>query len=212
MEINFIQEDVLKLVISLCSGAVIGAEREYNNKNAGFRTIILVTVGATLFTMLSGLIANGKDYHVVGNIVVGVGFLGAGSIFKEGNSVKGLTTAVTIWISAAIGMAIGAGQYAIAICAVVIVMVILLGFIWLQGFIDQFNREKIYKITVPCIKLTLDEIHQFLTDCGLEGHCVYRHKIDENITLTLIVKGPEKKHITLISLLQSNPHVLEFEV
>ena len=212
MEINFIQDDILKLVVSLCAGAIIGAEREYNNKNAGFRTIILVTVGATLFTMLSGIIANGKDYHVVGNIVVGIGFLGAGSIFKEGNSVKGLTTAVTIWISAAIGMAIGAGQYAIAIIAVCIVMIILLGFIWLQSFIDQFNREKTYKITVPCDKLSLDEIHQFFKDCGLEGNCVYRHKNRENITLTLIVKGPEKKHNHLITLLQGNEHVLEFEV
>ena len=212
MEINFIQEDLLKLSMSLVTGAVIGAEREYNNKNAGFRTIILVTVGATLFTMLSSLIADGRDYHVVGNIVVGVGFLGAGSIFKEGTTVKGMTTAATIWISAAMGMSIGAGQYSIAISALAIVMIVLLGFIGLQGFIDQFNREKIYKITVPCMKLTLDEIQQFLKDCGLVGHCVYRHKIEENITLTIVVKGPEKKHVDLISILQTNPHVVEFEV
>jgi putative Mg2+ transporter-C (MgtC) family protein len=212
MEINFIQEDILKLSMSLLTGAVIGAEREYNNKNAGFRTIILVTVGATLFTMLSRLIADGKDYHVVGNIVVGVGFLGAGSIFKEGATVKGMTTAATIWISAAMGMSIGAGQYAIALSALIIVMIVLLGFIGLQSFIDQFNREKIYKITVPCMKLTLDEIHEFLVDCGLSGRCVYRHKIDENITITLVVKGPEKRHTSLITVLQTNPHVLEFEV
>jgi putative Mg2+ transporter-C (MgtC) family protein len=212
MELNFVEEDVLKLSLSLLAGAVIGAEREYNNKNAGFRTIILVTVGATLFTMLSALIAGGKDYHVVGNIVVGIGFLGAGSIFKEGATVKGLTTAATIWISAAIGMSIGAGQYALALTALGIIMIVLLGFLSVQGFIDQSNREKIYKITVPCTKLTLDEIHQFLTDCGLKGSCVYRHKIGEDITLTIVVKGAEKKHSSLIQILQSNEHVLEFEV
>jgi putative Mg2+ transporter-C (MgtC) family protein len=200
------------LGLSLVLGAVVGDEREYNNKNAGFRTVILVTVGATLFTMLSALIAGGKDYHVVGNIVVGIGFLGAGAIFKEGATVKGLTTAATIWISAAMGMAIGAEQYALAITALAIVMLVLLGFVWLQRFIDQFNREKVYKITVPCNKLTLGEIHTFLNDCGLKGTCVYRHKVDEDIALTLIVKGPEKKHYTFISLLQSNEHVLEFEV
>ena len=101
MELNFVQEDIIKLSLSLLAGAVIGAEREYKNKNAGFRTIILVTVGATLFTMLSGLLTDGKDFHVVGNIVVGIGFLGAGTIFKEGDDVKGLTTAAAIWISAA---------------------------------------------------------------------------------------------------------------
>ena len=212
MTADLIQEDIVKLVISLIGGSIIGAEREYNNKNAGFRTVILVTVGATLFTLLSGLLTEGKDFHVAGNVVVGIGFLGAGAIFKEGTTVKGITTAATIWVSAAIGMAIGIGEYEIAFASIFIVMLVLLGFIWLQGFIDQFNREKVYKITVPCQKLTLDEIHQFLKESGLKGTCVYRHKIDENITLTLVVKGPEKKHHTLISILQTNEHVLEFEV
>ncbi|MEO8761917.1 MAG: MgtC/SapB family protein [Bacteroidia bacterium] len=212
MELNFSHEDVLKLFLSLIAGGIIGAEREYNNKNAGFRTIILVTVGATLFTMLSRLIADGKDYHVVGNIVVGVGFLGAGSIFKEGNSVKGLTTAVTIWVAAAIGMSIGAGQYGIAISAVVVVMIILLGFIWLQGFIDQFNREKVYKITVACQKFNAEEVGHFFKESHLKGTCVYRHKIGDTITYTHTVKGPEKNHHKLITILQNNSHVLEFEV
>lgn len=212
MELNFVGEDVLKLSLSLVAGAVIGAEREYKNKNAGFRTVILVTVGATLFTMLSVLVTGGKDFHVVGNIVVGIGFLGAGAIFKEGTTVKGLTTAATIWISAAIGMSIGAGQYVLAITALCIIMLVLLGFVWLQSFIDRFNREKIYRITVPCVKLTLDEINQFLKDSGLHGTCVYRRKVEENITLTMAVKGPEKNHTTLITLLQNNEHVLAFEV
>ena len=209
---NIIQDDIIKLVVSLIAGSIIGAEREYNNKNAGFRTVILVTVGATLFTILSGLLTGGKDFHVAGNVVVGIGFLGAGTIFKEGSTVKGITTAATIWVSAAIGMAIGIGEFAIAFASVFIVMLVLLGFIWLQSFIDQFNREKVYKITVPCLKLTLNEINDFLKDCGLKGYCVTRHKIKDDITLTIIVKGPEKKHDKLISLLQSNEHVLEFEV
>ncbi|MHB8259096.1 MAG: MgtC/SapB family protein [Bacteroidia bacterium] len=212
MELNAVEENILKLCLSLLLGAIIGAEREYKNKNAGFRTVILVTVGATLFTMLSVLVTGGRDFHVVGNIVVGIGFLGAGAIFKEGATVKGLTTAATIWISAAIGMSIGAGQYVLAITALGIVMIVLLGFVWLQSFIDKFNREKIYKITVPCMKLTLDEINQFLKDSGLQGTCVYRRKVEENITLTMAVKGPEKNHTTFIYLLQNNEHVLAFEV
>src|SRR6201986_4340449 len=130
MSPDFIEEDITKLIISLIAGSIIGAEREYNNKNAGFRTVILVTLGATLFTILSGLLTQGKDFHVAGNVVVGIGFLGAGAIFKEGSTVKGITTAATIWISAAIGMAIGIGEFAIAFGAVFIVMVVLLGFIW----------------------------------------------------------------------------------
>lgn len=208
----FVEDDILKLVVALGAGSIIGAEREYNNKNVGFRTIILVTVGATLFTILSPLLSEGKDYHVIGNIVVGVGFLGAGSIFREGSTVKGVTTAATIWVSAAIGMAIGAGQFYIAFASLFIVMVILLGFIWLQSFIDQFNREKLYRITVPCLKVTLDEISTFLKEAGLKGSCIYRHKAGENITLTFMVRGPEKNHIKFINTLELHPHILEFEV
>ena len=212
MQLNFVEEDILKLSLSLLAGAVIGAEREYKNKNAGFRTIILVTVGATLFTMVSGLVSGGRDFHVVGNIVVGIGFLGAGSIFKEGSTVKGLTTAATIWISAAIGMSIGAGQYALAITALSIIMLVLLGFLSMQGFIDRSNREKIYKIMMPCKMLSMDEIAQFFVESGVKGNCVYRHKVGEKITLTYIIKGPEKNHNNLFLILESNPHVLEFEV
>jgi len=98
-------EDLTKLLVALVIGAIIGAEREYRTKSAGFRTVILITVGSTLFTIVSNLMSN--DARVASNIVTGIGFLGAGAIFKEGASVKGLTTATTIWISAAIGMAIG---------------------------------------------------------------------------------------------------------
>ncbi|HKC67078.1 MAG TPA: MgtC/SapB family protein [Bacteroidia bacterium] len=212
MSPDFIEEDITKLIISLIAGSIIGAEREYNNKNAGFRTVILVTLGATLFTILSGLLTQGKDFHVAGNVVVGIGFLGAGAIFKEGNTVKGITTAATIWVSAAIGMAIGIGEFSIAIASVFIVMLVLLGFIWLQSFIDQFNREKTYKITVLCQKYGSDEINHFFIESNLKNTCVYRHKIGEKITYTHIVKGPEKNHQKLISLLQNNIHVIEFEV
>ena len=209
---DFIEEDITKLIVSLIAGSVIGAEREYNNKNAGFRTVILVTVGATLFTILSGLLTGGKDFHVAGNVVVGIGFLGAGAIFKEGNAVKGITTAATIWVSAAIGMSIGIGEYTIAFVSVFIVMLVLLGFIWLQSFIDQFNREKVYKITVSCQKFSADEIDQFLKESHLKGTCVYRHKIQDTITYTHVIKGPEKNHHKLISILQNNMHVIEFQV
>ena len=82
-----------------------------------------------------------NDARVASNIVTGIGFLGAGAIFKEGASVKGLTTATTIWISAAIGMAIGVGQYSLAISVVTIVILVLVGFTWLPTLIDKLNTE-----------------------------------------------------------------------
>src|SRR4051812_44817227 len=97
-----ITEDAIKLLASLLAGVIIGTEREYKTKAAGFRTVILITVGSTLFTMISGFMGGEKDpARIASNIITGIGFIGAGAIFKEGVFVKGLTTAAVIWISAA---------------------------------------------------------------------------------------------------------------
>lgn len=212
MDFNFTGEDFLKLGMSLLAGAAIGAEREYKNKNAGFRTIILVTLGSTLFTMLSVLISNDRDFHVVGNIVVGIGFLGAGTIFKEGDDVKGLTTAAAIWISAAIGVAIGAGQYALALSALAFVIIVLLGFISVQGVIDQSNREKTYKITLTSHLGNTEELERIFTDCSLKGERMHLHKTNQELILTYKIKGSEKKHEALFASLQNNAIISEFEV
>src|SRR6266853_981155 len=146
---NTITEDLIKLVLALVFGAIIGTEREYKTKAAGFRTVILIMVGSTLFTIVSGIFGKNTDpTRVASNIVTGIGFIGAGAIFKEGNFVKGLTTAAVIWISAAIGMSIGIGQYEFAFLSLCIVMSVLLGFSWFQNIIDKSNVSKAYKITL----------------------------------------------------------------
>jgi len=105
--------DQLEIVGRLCLagllGALIGLERELRGYPAGIRTIALVAVGSALFTDVSGLL--GGDDRVAAGIVSGIGFLGAGVIFREGYTVRGITTAATIWSAAAVGMAIGAELY-----------------------------------------------------------------------------------------------------
>src|SRR3954466_2186760 len=94
LEYDFIVENSTKLGVSLLLGALMGAEREYKGRNIGFRTIILITLGSTLFTIISLVMGEGYDpTRVAANIVNGVGFLGAGAIFRDGFSVKGVTTA-----------------------------------------------------------------------------------------------------------------------
>lgn len=89
--------DYQRLALSLIIGAVIGAEREYRSKSAGLRTMVLVCVGSCLFTILSIRIgANTSTDRIASNIITGIGFLGAGVIFKETNRVTGITTATTI--------------------------------------------------------------------------------------------------------------------
>src|SRR6266480_3904090 len=99
---HFTDVELLKLFVSLIIGGVIGAEREYHSKSAGFRTIILITLGSTVFTLLSYKLGGADDaWRITANIITGIGFLGAGVIFKDENRVGGLTTATIIWVAAA---------------------------------------------------------------------------------------------------------------
>jgi putative Mg2+ transporter-C (MgtC) family protein len=118
-------EDIISMMMSILCGGIIGFEREYKNKSAGFRTIILITLGSTIFTIVSGHGA-GADDRISANIITGIGFIGAGVIFKDQISIRGLTTAAVIWTSAAIGMTTGIGYHALAFLFTVITLIILL--------------------------------------------------------------------------------------
>jgi putative Mg2+ transporter-C (MgtC) family protein len=99
---ELLPEDVYKLLLSFLLGAIIGTEREYRSKSAGLRTMILIAVGSTLFTILSIKISSDAG-RIAANIVTGIGFIGAGIIFRENNRVVGITTAAIVWVTAAAG-------------------------------------------------------------------------------------------------------------
>jgi putative Mg2+ transporter-C (MgtC) family protein len=110
---------LVSLALSIVLGFIIGAERESRGKDAGISTHTLVIAGAMLFTMLSSLVDPASESRIAAQIVSGIGFLGAGLIIKDGASVRNLTTAASLWVAGAIGMAIGFQFYAIAIVAAV---------------------------------------------------------------------------------------------
>ena len=112
-----------RLAFAVVLGGLIGLERELRGYPAGIRTMALITMGAMLFTDVSQIL--GGDDRVAAGIVTGIGFLGAGVIFREGYTVRGITTAATIWASAAIGMAIGRELYLVAGLGTVLVFVVL---------------------------------------------------------------------------------------
>jgi putative Mg2+ transporter-C (MgtC) family protein len=118
---------VWRLLLAAGLGAAIGLEREYHQKPAGLRTNILIAVGSALFTILSLEMTKGvaDTSRVAGQIVTGIGFLGGGAIMRNRNTVHGMTTAATIWVNAAIGIAAGTGQYAIATFTAALTLVVL---------------------------------------------------------------------------------------
>ena len=96
MDLSIYFEEAAQVSVAFVIGAIIGLEREFRSKPAGFRTMILICVGSCLYTILSKEIGNGSADRIASNIVTGIGFIGAGVIFKEGISVNGLTTAALI--------------------------------------------------------------------------------------------------------------------
>lgn len=134
---------VFRLLIALVAGSVLGLEREYRQKPAGFRTIALITLGAALFTVLSIEIGapNSPD-RIASNILPGMGFLGAGVIFRDGNVVRGITTAATVWSAAALGMSAGSGHYAMTGLALGMMLVVLEVFERMEQSIFAFERRE----------------------------------------------------------------------
>jgi len=150
--------DVYKAIVSLIAGLILGFEREMKDKSAGLKTITVICLGSTLFSILSYKLAGqGDPTRIASYIVSGIGFLGAGVIFKSGFTVYGLTTAGIIWIAAAIGMSIGFGEIYIAFTFLISALIIM----YTAGFLTKhYLPQKHNKI----LKLTLSGEHFFKKD------------------------------------------------
>jgi putative Mg2+ transporter-C (MgtC) family protein len=139
-------ELLLRLLLAALLGAAIGLERELKQKSAGLRTNTLIAVGAALFTLMSVEMAEGvfgaDPTRITAQIVTGIGFLGAGAIIRTGGSVQGLTTAATVWVNAAIGMAAGGGRYVLAIGATALTMIVLLALTRLENLIARRDPSR----------------------------------------------------------------------
>ncbi|TAE23877.1 MAG: MgtC/SapB family protein [Cytophagales bacterium] len=202
-------EDILRLALALLIGGLIGAEREYHSKAAGFRTMIMICVGSALFTLASGRIGEEGD-RIAANIVNGIGFLGAGIIFKEESRVKGLTTAATVWAVGALGMCIGAGHYDIGLTGAAVI----LGCLWLlsgtSNWISSKNQQREYKIVTTFEHKTLARYETFFKECGLSPHRGRQQRTGNEMMGQWRVYGPQKAHEKCIKRLLNDPDVKEF--
>jgi putative Mg2+ transporter-C (MgtC) family protein len=161
-----LSEIFLRLTIAATLGAVIGIERELRRRPAGIRTSLFVCLATALFTILSGEIAHAfgdtGSTRIASNIVQGIGFLGAGAILRDAGGVVGLTTAATIFVEAAIGMAAGGGLYAVAAYATGLV---LFGLVVIGWFADRLNLKRrimMFRITTSHPDSVATEVQQLL--------------------------------------------------
>lgn len=205
-------EDVAKLLFAVLIGGLIGAEREYRDKVAGFRTIIFICLGATLFTLFSVKLGGGSDpVRIAANIVSGVGFLGAGAILRSGERVTGLTTASTIWLAAALGMGIGGGSFLLVSAAAGLVLVVLVLFPRFESWIDNIQEVRTYEVTAPIDPELLAELEGTMAGCGLRIAGQRRCKTGEEMVCSWSVSGSPQAHGRLAAKLLSHPRVKQFK-
>jgi len=206
---EFAAEDLIRLTIALIMGGLIGAEREYHGKAAGFRTMIMICVGSTLFTMVSNRMGGTGD-RIAANIVNGIGFLGAGIIFRDDNRVKGLTTAATVWAASALGMCVGSGHYDIALVGFAFIFSSLLLLSGIAKRIERLNQTRDYKIVTQFRHKTLNQYESLFQACGLTPTRGQQQRIGTEIIGRWRVDGAQQDHERCIERLLNDPEVKEF--
>jgi putative Mg2+ transporter-C (MgtC) family protein len=206
-------EDLLKILMAVLAGGLIGVEREFRDKAAGFRTMIFICLGATLFTIYSMQLGAERDpTRIAASIVTGVGFLGAGVILRDGGKIMGLTTAATIWLTAAIGMGLGGGQYLLSWASVFMIMIILWVFPSIEHRIDNIREQRTYQISGPFVPGKLSELEHIFQESGLQVFSRRQTKSGDEMTCTWQVSGAPSSHERLCEVLLEHPGVREFKV
>ncbi|MBX7242622.1 MAG: MgtC/SapB family protein [Bacteroidia bacterium] len=211
--INFdsIPEDLLRILISVVLGALLGIEREYRGKAAGIKTIAMISLGACIFTLISQKISDSSPDRIAANIVTGVGFLGGGVIFKEGFSVTGLTTAASIWIAAAIGMAVGHKDYVVAFSALGLSIFVLSTFEYLRDFIEFFRESRTYRIAFFVELISRDEIETAIKDYSVKCRLVKITRTEGVVEMMYEIYGNEKKLNAFNEWLVGHPQIKSFD-
>ena len=161
-----LHEIFLRLTVAAALGAIIGIERELRRRPAGIRTSLFVCLATALFTILSGeiahLLGDTGSTRIASNIVQGIGFLGAGAILRESGGVVGLTTAATILVEAAIGMAAGGGLYGVAVYATGLVLFGLIVVGWAADRLNLKRRIMVFRITTSHADSVATEVQQLM--------------------------------------------------
>ena len=208
---EFFIDDIITLCVSFIAGAIIGFEREYRSKSAGLRTMILIALGSTMFTIVSVRIGADPS-RMAANVVTGIGFLGGGIIFRESNRVHGTTTAATVWAVAALGVSIGSGLYDLMIVGFFILLFALIVMnIFEKRFIHYKNQVRNYRIVSPYRHKMLKQYEKLFEEHGLRVKRGKQNLSGERISGNWVLEGSEKEHEKLIRRLLNESDIIELD-
>jgi putative Mg2+ transporter-C (MgtC) family protein len=210
MDFTIETQDLMSMVMSVICGGIIGFEREYKNKSTGFRTIILITLGSTIFTIVSRH-GTGTDDRISANIITGIGFIGAGVIFKDKMSVLGLTTAAVIWTAAAIGMTTGIGYHALAFVFTILTLLILVSVNKIELLIDNLQKNKIINISFTNADVRqLELLEERIKALNLNFKRLQVYKEDHVLRAVIEISGNRKNADLLSHEMVATKEIKEF--
>lgn len=207
----------MKLILAVILGGVLGLERQRKGRGAGLRTHILVCLGATVVMTVSDVIVRQgggatwtETARIAAGIITGIGFLGAGTIMTVGSEPRGLTTAATIWFSAALGIAIGTGLLFIALASTALALVVVLGFEYVEYLLPGYEHV-VVTVRMPNGMKRLSEIEKAIQDRGfrLSASRIKVTGDDESADMTfeLTASAKEKVEDLTALLLEQFPSV-----
>lgn len=188
---------LIKLTLAVLLGGAVGYEREQRSSPAGLRTHILVCIGATLvqitafdfYSMHKGVF-NSDPMRMGAQVISGIGFLGAGTIIKEGANIRGLTTAASLWAVACIGLAVGTGLYIEAIVAMIFIYASLEGLKRIENRISKEKRKTLIQVTIENKTGRLSEIGNVIDFMGIEAEKVESKKIEDKLIVNFELRVP----------------------
>ncbi len=207
--------DLYKALLALLAGAILGLERELKDKAAGLKTITIICLGSALFTIISQKV--GGQYtdsaRIASYIVSGIGFLGAGVIFKDGVNVEGLTTASVIWLAAAVGMAIGFGEVYLAAIFLLTSLIIIYAGNYLNNFFPTAKISKNLRLTFKLADISIkDEIINALDGFVVRKELKKLVQKDEQVILLIDITLQKDKLNLLENYLLRETRIFEFEL
>ncbi len=205
--------DLYKALIALAAGVILGLERELKDKAAGLKTITVICLGSALFAIISYKVGgpDNESTRIASYIVSGVGFLGAGVIFKDGVNVSGLTTAGIIWLAAAIGTAIGFGEFFLALTFMIASMSIVYSSPWINKVFKPKKQTRQLVLTID--RQNLEYKRQLLKDLRDMGVALEEKKVEARNNHLIVSVDTVIRHHDMDAVeefLVNHPHVITF--
>ncbi len=209
------EEYITRILLAALVGGLIGLERAYHDKSAGFRTMILIATGSAFFTIISEVLGEPieDNARIAAAVVSGIGFLGAGVIIKDGVSIKGLTTAASIWMVASLGMGMGLGLYELVAVVTATILVVLWILPPFERRIDALHEFLTFNIAIKNTDTQEDKVLQLFADHNVKVVEV-RHSQATGSERMLHVKAkttPQKRAM-VSKALATNKAVLRFDI